>query len=101
MDITDVITELKEHLRIDTDLDDKLLEQYLLACISDIELRTGKTFMSEADAICTSWDDCPNDVRQYIRVTVGDMYRHRENGVEKSYNVYFTHLLDKYVDYTK
>lgn len=97
------LDEIKSHLRIDGDEDNDLLSQYLLACIDDIELRTHRPLISatDPDAICTSEENVPSIIKQYILVSIGDMYRNRENGQEKSLSTYFNHLLDAYIRYDR
>lgn len=95
------IDDIKAHLRIDTDDDDALLEKYLSASILDVELRTKRTLVSATDenAICASEDELPDDIRQYLLLMVGDLYKYRENRQEKGYTTFFEHFLDKYIDY--
>lgn len=95
------IDDIKAHLRIDGDDEDDLLEQYLSASIQDVELRTKRPLVSATDerAICSTEAELPAIIKQYLLLTIGDMYRNRENKQEKSYTTYFDHLLDAYIDY--
>lgn len=97
------LDEIKLHLRIDGDDEDSLLEHYLNASIQDVELRTHRPLVSDTDpdAICTQESDVPSIIKEYILLSIGDMYKNRENGQEKSLSTYFNHLLDAYVRYDK
>lgn len=97
------LEEIKLHLRIDGDEEDSLLEHYLSASIQDVELRTHRPLISstDPDAICTQESDLPSIIKEYLLLSVGDMYRNRENGQEKALSTYFNHLLDAYMMYNR
>lgn len=95
------LEDIKLHLRIDGDDEDSLLEHYLSASVQDVELRTHRTLVSDTDpnAICTDESELPSIIREYLLLSIGDMYKNRENGQEKQLSTYFNHLLDAYIKY--
>lgn len=97
------LDEIKLHLRIDGDEEDLLLTHYLSASIQDVELRTHRPLVSatDPDAICTQASELPSIIKEYLLLSVGDMYKNRENGQEKSLSTYFNHLLDAYIMYNR
>lgn len=97
------LDEIKLHLRIDGDDEDTLLKHYLSASVQDVELRTHRTLVSatDPDAICTQESELPSIIKEYLLLSIGDMYKNRENGQEKSLSTYFNHLLDAYIMYNR
>lgn len=95
------LEDIKLHLRIDGDDEDSLLEHYLSASIQDVELRTHRPLVSDTDsnAICTDESEIPSIIKEYLLLSIGDMYKNRENGQEKQLSTYFNHLLDAYIKY--
>ena len=89
---------LKMHLRLDGTDEDALLKHYLEASVKQVELITHRKLVGD---ICTGPEDLPADIKQWLMLTVGDMYKTRENEQEKSYTTYFKHLLDGYIDYSQ
>ena len=49
--------------------------------------------------ICTSEEDLPPQIWQFIMLRIGDYYMQREMSSEKKYEVYYTHILDAFVNY--
>lgn len=92
---------IRQHLRLDTDADDALLAQYCAAAYKQVELYTHRPLISAEDprAICDDEANMPADIVQYVLLTIGDMYRTRENEQDRVYTSYFKHLLDGYIDY--
>ena len=95
------LEDIKLHLRIDGDDEDSLLAHYLSASIQDVELRTHRPLVSVTDpyAICTQESELPSIIKEYLLLSIGDMYNNRENGQEKQLSTYFNHLLDAYIKY--
>lgn len=95
------VATLKAHLRIDDTAEDTLLQQYILAAQDAAECYMHRPIVSTTDdtAVCTDAADIPPGIIQYILVTAGDYYKQRENRGEKTYTLYFTHLLDPWVRY--
>lgn len=96
------VAQLKAHLRIDGSDEDDLLEQYIEAAQGEAETRLRRPIYSadaDANPVTTDPETIPAQITQYILVTAGDLYRHRENQQEKTFTTYFQHLLDKWVDY--
>ena len=90
------LNELKQHLRIDYDNDDKLLQVYYLTACSDVETMTKRKLYGD---ICKSEEDLPPQIWQFIMLRIGDYYMQREMSSEKKYEVYYTHILDAFVNY--
>lgn len=90
------LKELKQHLRIDYDSDDKLLQVYYLTACSDVETVTKRKLYGD---ICESEEDLPPQIWQFIMLRIGDYYMQREMSSEKKYEVYYTHILDSFVNY--
>lgn len=90
------LKELKQHLRIDYDSDDKLLQVYYLTACSDVETVTKRKLYGD---ICESEEDLPPQIWQFIMLRIGDYYIQREMSSEKKYEVYYTHILDSFVNY--
>lgn len=90
------LNELKQHLRIDYDSDDALLQVYYLTACADVETIAKRKLYGD---ICTSEEDLPPQVWQFIMLRIGDYYMQREMSSEKKYEVYYTHILDAFVNY--
>lgn len=95
---------LKAHLRLDPDdtSEDALLIQYIEAAQEDAETRMRRPIYSEdtdANPVTDDPEKIPAQIKQFILVTAGDLYRNRENQQEKQFTTYFQHLLDRWVDY--
>ena len=90
------LKELKQHLRIDYDSDDKLLQVYYLTACSDVETVTKRKLYGD---ICESEEDLQPQIWQFIMLRIGDYYMQREMSSEKKYEVYYTHILDAFVNY--
>ena len=90
------LKELKQHLRIDYDSDDKLLQVYYLTACADVETIAKRKLYGD---ICTSEEDLPPQIWQFIMLRIGDYYMQREMSSEKKYEVYYTHILDAFVNY--
>jgi hypothetical protein len=98
------IATLKAHLRIDPDdtSEDALLSQYIETAQEDAETRMRRPIYSEdpeANPVTADLTSIPAQIKQFILVTAGDLYRNRENRQEKAYTTYFDHLLDQWIDY--
>lgn len=98
------VATLKSHLRIDADdtSEDALLSQYIETAQEDAETRMRRPIYSDdtdANPVTDDPEKIPAQIKQFILVTAGDLYRNRENRQEKSYTTYFDHLLDQWVDY--
>lgn len=90
------LKELKQHLRIDYDSDDELLQVYYLTACADVETIAKRKLFGD---ICTSEEDLPPQIWQFIMLRIGDYYMQREMSSEKKYEVYYTHILDAFVNY--
>lgn len=90
------LKELKQHLRIDYDSDDKLLQVYYLTACADVETVTKRKLYGD---ICEREEDLPPQIWQFIMLRIGDYYMQREMSSEKKYEVYYTHILDAFVNY--
>lgn len=90
------LKELKQHLRIDYDNDDKLLQVYYLTACADVETIAKRKLFGD---ICESEEDLPPQIWQFIMLRIGDYYMQREMSSEKKYEVYYTHILDAFVNY--
>lgn len=90
------LNELKQHLRIDYDSDDALLQVYYLTACADVETIAKRKLFGD---ICTSEEDLPPQIWQFIMLRIGDYYMQREMSSEKKYEVYYTHILDAFVNY--
>lgn len=97
------LDEVKAHLRLDIDEEDELLNSYILAATQDAEHRMCREIIYRRDPFCLCHDinDVPPIVKQYILITVADMYTNRENITEKTVNFRFVHLLDPYILYNR
>lgn len=97
------VAEAKAHLRIDTDADDNLLQQYILASTQQAEHILQREIMHRSDpkALADVSDEVPQTVKQYILVLTGDMYNHREmhSVVNNTLTTYYKNLLDPYILY--
>lgn len=95
------VNTLKKHLRIDSDDEDSMLEQYILTAQEEAEMRMHRPIYSQTDdsAVTDDLDSIPASIVQFILVTAGDMYKARENRQEKSFTLYFEHLLDGWIKY--
>lgn len=100
MELYLTLEDIKAHLRIDNDDEDRLLTLYCLASQRHVETIIHRPLVDESeDAVCTCAEDLPEDIKQYILCLIGDMYKYRENKQEKTFATYFDHLLDGYVKY--
>lgn len=95
------VSTLKSHLRIDTNDEDAMLEQYILSAQEEAEVRMHRPIYSTTDetAVTDDLTAIPASIVQFILVTAGDMYKSRENRQEKGYTLYFEHLLDGWIRY--
>ena len=62
------VAEAKAHLRIDTDADDSILQQYILASTQQAEhiLQREIIYRSDPKALADVSDEVPQTVKQYI-----------------------------------
>lgn len=96
------IDDLKQHLRIDGDDEDELLEEYLETAQDDAETYMRRPIYSanpDDNPVTDDPDKIPPQIKQFLRVTVGDYYRNRENQQDKTYTTYYPHLLDRFISY--
>lgn len=103
MDLYVTVAQLKAHLRIDSDSEDMLLAQYIESAQEEAETRMRRPICSatDTDAVASTPENIPASIKQFILVTAGDFYMARENRQEKSYTLYYEHLLDRWVRYDK
>ena len=93
---------VKKQLRIPDDIEDDLIEQYILAAQADVEMRIHRPIYSDDIAdnpVTTDPDKIPALITQYILMTAGDFYKCRENKQDKTYTTYFEHMLDDFIAY--
>ena len=96
------LSDVKAHLRIDGTDEDTLLTEYIEAAQAMAETIMHRPIYSESeedDPVTTDSSKIPPQISQFLRVTVGDYYRNRENQQEKSFTTYFAHLLDAFIKY--
>lgn len=97
------LADVKAHLRIDGTEEDTLLAEYIEAAQAMAETIMHRPIYSENeddDPVTTDSSKIPPQISQFLRVTVGDYYRNRENQQEKSFTTYFAHLLDAFIKYS-
>lgn len=95
------VEEVKAHLRIDDDIEDALLEQYILSATQEAEqiLEREIIFRKDPKALSKDIENVPPTVKQYIYCMVGDMYAHRELSDVSQLQTFHKHLLDPYILY--
>lgn len=95
------LKQLKLHLCIDYDDDDLLLNVYYNSAVGDVETITKRPLFGDIlkRAICENEENLPDLIWQFIMLRIGDYYQQRELSAEKPYNVYYKHLLDRYINY--
>ena len=95
------VEEVKAHLRIDDDIEDALLEQYILSATQEAEqiLEREIIFRKDPKALSKNIENVPPTVKQYIYCMVGDMYAHRELSDVSQLQTFHKHLLDPYILY--
>lgn len=93
------VERFKEHMRIDDDSEDSLIEHYLLTATEDAEHTMQREVIKRNDeyALAESADDVPPAVKQYVLVLAGDYFTHREMSGDKELKSYYDHLLDKHI----
>ena len=97
------LDEVKMHLRIDDDSEDSLLSQYIMVAVQQAEqiMQREIIFRTDDKAICTTADDVPPTVKQYLLCKVGDLFTHRELSDEQNLKTFYEHLLDPYILYDR
>lgn len=96
------LADIKRHLRIDGDDEDALLTDYIEAAQGQAETYMRRPIYSSnpaEDPVTTDAANIPVCLKQFLRVTVGDYYRNRENQQDKAYSTYYPHLLDGLIKY--
>jgi hypothetical protein len=101
MDLYVTISTMKAHNKIDNDVEDDLIRQYILTAQEEAEMRMHRPIYSATDetAVTNDKDNIPASIIQFILMTSGDLYRVRENQQEKKYETFCQHLLDRWIKY--
>lgn len=72
----------REYLRIEHRLEDNLLEGLVLSATMNAETRLKRPIIARegetAEAVCNSVEKVPESIAQWILMTVGFWYQHRE-----------------------
>ncbi len=94
---------LKAHARIDHDLEDSLLESYILAASTEAEHRMQREIIHRNDpyALETVYGSVPPAVMQYVAARAAQMYENRTHDAEGPYTDFSARLLDPYVIYDR
>ncbi|MDY6323254.1 MAG: head-tail connector protein [Succinivibrio sp.] len=102
-DLPVTVEECKAHLHIDHDLEDDLIKQYILAATQEAEHRMQREIIFRSDplALTKLYGSVPEGVKQFIMVTVGDMFAHRENQDTGTLSTHFEHLLDPWIQFDR
>ena len=97
------LDECKAQMRIDYDDEDTIITQYILTATQDAEHRMVREIVKRNDpqALCETAENCPPSVKQYILVSVSDMFAHRELQETGTYTTHFEHLLDPFILYNR
>ena len=94
------LEKAKLHLRVDHDLDDSLIETYILAATERGEHILGREIIRRVDddALANSVDSVPRAVQSWVMCSVADLYETREtSGSGKSEGrKNYDHLLDAF-----
>ncbi len=97
------LEEVKEHLRIDNEAEDDVIQQYIFASTQQAEhiLQREIIYRTDPKALAVNTNEVPQTVKQYILVLTGDMYNHREmhSVVNNTLTTYYKNLLDPYILY--
>lgn len=93
---------IREHIHADSDdVSNQLLTQYYNSAVGAIETYCHRSLVSDTDetAIASSEETVPAEVKQFLLVTIADLYEKRERISDKNLSTYHNHLLDHYILY--
>ena len=93
---------IREHTHFtEDDLSDELLTQYYNAAVGRVQTYCHRVLVSDTDpdAIATSEDSVPAEIKQYLLVVITDFCEKRERISDKTLSTYHNHLLDNYILY--
>lgn len=98
------LEELKQHLRVEHDADDDLIQSFGLAAAEYAEHICARQIVRRDDpmAVCDSISDVPAGIKTWIKLYVTDLYERRsltEGGEFKIRN--YDHLLDRWIIYSR
>lgn len=99
-----LLSELKQHLRVDHDADDVLIESYALAAVEYAEQVCDREIVKREDprAVCETIEEVPAGIKTWVKLYVTDLYERRsltEGGEFKTRN--YDHLLDAWIIYDR
>lgn len=93
---------IREHTHFtEDDLSDELLTQYYHAAVGGVQTYCHRVLVSDTDpdAIATSEEAVPAEIKQYLLVVITDFCEKRERISDKTLSTYHNHLLDNYILY--
>lgn len=93
---------IREHTHFtEDDLSDELLTQYYNAAVDGVQTYCHRVLVSDTDpdAIATSEEAVPAEIKQYLLVVITDFCEKRERISDKTLSTYHNHLLDNYILY--
>lgn len=98
------LDELKQHLRVEYDADDSLIESYGLAAVEYAEQICDREIIKRTDqrAVCESIEEVPQSIKTWVKLYVADLYERRsitEGSDFKNRN--YDHLLDAWILYDR
>lgn len=97
------LEELKQHLRVEHDADDTLIQSYGLAA-TEFEQVCDREIVKDIDprAVCTSIDDVPDSIKTWIKLYVTDLYERRSITEGQDSKIrHYDHLLDRFIIYDR
>lgn len=98
------LEELKQHLRVEHDADDALIQSYGLAATEFAEQVCDREIVKDTDqrAVCTSIDDVPDSIKTWIKLYVTDLYERRSITEGQDSKIrHYDHLLDRFIIYDR
>lgn len=93
---------IREHTHFtEDDLSDELLTQYYNAAVGGVQTYCHRVLVSDTDpdAIATSEEAVPAEIKQWLLVVITDFCEKRERISDKTLSTYHNHLLDNYILY--
>lgn len=98
------LEELKQHLRVEHDADDALIQSYGLSATEFAEQVCDREIVKDTDprAVCTSIDDVPDSIKTWIKLYVTDLYERRSITEGQDSKIrHYDHLLDRFIIYDR